>query len=749
MDPSGTDNPPRFRVLPTKINAHMKTLARALMISVCLSGPLQLEMLYGQQKPRIGLALSGGGARGLAHIGVLDWIERNRIPVDYVAGTSMGGVIGGFYASGMTPVEIRRFITALDWDKLLTGPPSYDELSMRRKEDRRAYPASLEFGLRGGLRLPRAVNPGQYIGLTIDRVTLPYGSIQSFDELPIPFMCVAADLLTAETVVLKDGSLAQALRATMAMPGIFAPVEIGKRVLVDGGLVNNIPSDLLRQLGADVVIAVNAGSPLLGGEHLQTLPGILEQVIGVATVDAERQGLALATIVITPDLGEYRQFDFGAREKIIELGYKSAESMTEKLKPFSLDESAWNQHLAGRRAKRRVAVPTPAEIEVLGVDAASAPRIVAQLEDQVGRPIDPSRMDRALNDIRGGGLEESLGYEVVESNNTAKLRIRAREKPYGPPFITPAIQIQSRAAADVAFSAGFRLTHFHLGGQDTELRFDAVVGSNTLFGLEYFWPFGRAGAFIAPRALFTSDRSSLYRGEDRTAQYLVNHARTALDAGYIFGKSAELRVGYEIGSLDANVDIGGNGLQDVSGLLHAASARFIYNSLNSAMTATSGSRFAASYSWYLKSPGAPAGFPLAEMNWSGYLPVSRRGSLLGSAAGGTTFQKTVGPAQQFTLGGPLRLSAYGLDQFRGNHYVLATAGYRQRLGVLPSLIGGNIYASVWLERGSAFFRRRDADYRNDAAAALTLDTLLGPLVIGGAWGDSGKGKVFFSFGRNF
>jgi NTE family protein len=358
-------------------------------------------------------------------------------------------------------------------------------------------------------------------------------------------------------------------------------------------------------------------------------------------------------------------------------------------------------------------------------------------------------MERELNDIRVGGLYESLGYEVVESNNTPKLRIRARQKPYGPPFITPIIQLQSRAASDVAFSAGFRLTHFHRSRRDAELRIDAIVGSNTVLGAEYYRPFGRTGAFISPRAVVTSDRTNLYEGEARTAQYLVNRTGAAIDVGYTYGKTAEIRAGYEVGALNASVDIGGDGLPDVDGLIHAVTARFNLNSLNHATTPTRGLRISSAYSWYLESPGAPAKFPLAEMSLSAYQPVSRNGSLFGHAAGGTTFKKMAGPAQQFTLGGPLRLSAYGLDEFRGDHYVLASAGYRRRFGVLPSLIGGSFHASVWLERGAAFFRRQAADYRNDFAAALTLDTLLGPLVFGGAWGDGGKVKAFFSFGRHF
>ena len=189
----------------------------------------------GVERHRIGLVLSGGGARGLAHIGVLEWLEQHRIPVDYIAGTSMGGLIGGLYATGMPPAEIRRLVSTLDWDKLLSGPPSYNELSFRRKEDRRAYPTALEFGWRDGLRLPQSINPGHYVGLLLDRLTLPYSTVPTFGDLPTPFRCVATDIIAAEPVVLQDGSLSQALRATMAIPGIFTPIEIGGRVLADGG----------------------------------------------------------------------------------------------------------------------------------------------------------------------------------------------------------------------------------------------------------------------------------------------------------------------------------------------------------------------------------------------------------------------------------------------------------------------------------------------------------------------------------
>src|SRR5262245_19497609 len=276
------------------------------------------------QRPKIGLALSGGGARGFAHIGVLEWFERNRIPVDYVAGTSMGGLLGALYAMGMTPDEMRACAANIDWDKMLEGRPAYDELSFRRKEDRRAYPTTLERGAKNGLSVPVGINPGHQINLVFDRLTLPYSTIKTFDDLPIPFRCVATDMVAAEPVVLKDGSLAEALRATMAIPGVFTPVELDGRVLADGGLLNNIPVDVVKAMGADVVIAVNVGTPLGKREDIDSLTGMLSQVIGVATIGNDRRSLKLADYVITPALGQYSVSDFTEGATLAKLGFEGA-----------------------------------------------------------------------------------------------------------------------------------------------------------------------------------------------------------------------------------------------------------------------------------------------------------------------------------------------------------------------------------------------------------------------------------------
>ena len=709
----------------------------------------QAQTTTNGRRLKIGLALSGGGARGFAHIGVLEWLEQHRIPVDYVAGTSMGGLIGALYAMGMTPAEMRAFSERIDWDKMLTGPPAYEELSFRRKEDRRDYPSNFELGAKGGLRLPVGLNAGHQITLVFDRVTLPYSTIRSFDELPIPFACVATDMIAAEPVVLRSGSLANALRATMAIPGIFTPVEVEGRVLADGGLLNNIPVDVVKAMGADVVIAVNVGTPLGRREDIQTLTGMLSQVIGVATIEGDRRSLRQADYVITPALGSYTLTDFNASTALADLGLKSATTQGEPLLKLQIDDAAWRDHLAARHARQRHDIPRTLGLDVAGVEGERAEEIKRDLKNETGGTIEPEKLERRLSEIRGGGRYESVGYNVVQLEREPRLRIQAKEKSYGPPVITPVLQIESTETSDVNLAAGFRLTNFDLGGYGAELRTDVVVGSRNLFGVEYYRPMGHSGFFIAPRAYFASNRVNLYQGGDRAAQYLVRQGTAAVDAGFIFGRRSQVRAGYEIGRADAEVDVGTALLPNVTGTVSAASARYVFDSQDSAIVPTRGVRLTADAFWYFQSPGAPKSFPQSEVNASVFKSVSERGLVFGFGGAGTTFNSDPGPIQQFTLGGPLRLSAFGRDEFRGDKYVMVGGGYLHQLGYLPAFLGRKIYAGAWYEGGQTYLRRPDANFLNDVSGGFVFETLLGPATIGGSWGEGGRGRLFLSLGRFF
>jgi NTE family protein len=262
----------------------------------------------------------------------------------------MGALIGALYAMGMTPAEMERIIEKLDWSKLLAAQTSADHLSFRRKQDRLNIPSALTFKGKGtDLKLPNALNSGHSIGLLIDRLTLRYAPVQDFDDLPIPFHAVGTNMLNGDAVVLKNGSLSRSLRATMSIPGVFAPVEVDGKYLADGGLVNNIPTDVVKAMGADIVLVVNIESQIGGRESLDTLPGILSQTLNVATLDNSRRSLREADFIIAPDLGSYNLRDFSKSKELIELGEKGAAEKVTLLKSIALNDVDWAEHLAARR----------------------------------------------------------------------------------------------------------------------------------------------------------------------------------------------------------------------------------------------------------------------------------------------------------------------------------------------------------------------------------------------------------------
>ena len=239
----------------------MRLRLRLLLTSIVLMLSIVSAAAQGQpsksQRPTVGLVLQGGGALGLAHVGVITWLEEHHIPIDYIAGTSMGGLVGGVYATGHNAAEMRQIVNGIPWDEVIGGRTPFDDLSFRRKEDVRDYPNSLEFGLRKGVQFPAGLNTGQQVSLVLDKIALPYSEIKSFNDLPTPFVCVATDLVSGKPEVFRSGSLSLALRSTMSLPGIFTPVRTKDAIYTDGGLLQNIPVEVAKQMGADLTLAIH------------------------------------------------------------------------------------------------------------------------------------------------------------------------------------------------------------------------------------------------------------------------------------------------------------------------------------------------------------------------------------------------------------------------------------------------------------------------------------------------------------
>jgi NTE family protein len=548
-----------------------------------------------KKRPKIGLVLSGGGARGFAHVGVIKVLEENKIPVDFVAGASMGGLVGALYATGRTLDEMERLIETLDWDDLLRGKTSFEALSYRRKEDRRNLPGAITLGGKGRkLNLPSSLNPGHEIGLVLDRLMLSYGDNTNFDRLPIPFRAVATDLVNAETVVLKDGSLAQALRATMAIPGVFAPVELNGKILADGGILNNIPTDVAADMGADIIIVVNIETQLGDRSTLQDLVGILGQTFYVATIENSRRSLRQADFIIAPDLKNYTTFDFTAGKKIVELGYAGANAKISLLKSLALDDAEWQTHLTERRAKKRPEVKiVPEFLAIEGMTNQSAKN---KIERELGgkyenEPLNEPALETDLTRLTGTERFDNIGYGTTRRDEKTGLLIRVYdpiERTGRNTVLQVGADVNNSETDDVNFNARARLTLFDVGGEGNEWRSDFSIGSRTLLATEFYRPFGRSRFFAAPHVFYEDRKVNFYEDGDRLAEYSFRAAQAGIDFGYATSRSSELRVGYSIGHLKATRRIGNSLFDDLSGKTSFASLRWNYDTRNNTQIPTRG-----------------------------------------------------------------------------------------------------------------------------------------------------------------
>ena len=731
-------------------------LVRLLLVWACALGVMSSawSLTLAEEAPplkraKIGLALSGGGARGFAHIGVLQWLEEHRVPVDYIAGTSMGGLVGGLYAIGTSPAELRELVGSLDWDTLLRGYPGFQQLSYRRKEDRLNLPGPITLGLRNRVKFSTGLSTGMEIGLLFDRLALPYDNVGSFEQLPIPFRCVATDLVAAEPVVLKDGSLSRSLRATMSIPALFTPVEIAGKILADGGVLNNVPTDVVKEMGADVVIAVDIGTPLGDKESLSNLFGVLSQTSSVASVESIRRNLRLADLLVSPDLERYTLVDFNASAAIADLGYKGAEQKARLLQIFSLSEAEWQQHLALRRSRVLTEVPVPEFVRIEGAEAKGTQVIKAGLANVDGKPIDPQILGSELTKVWGTGRFETLNYGWIRENEKTGLLIQAQEKSYAPPFLDLGLLINNTATDDAQVNLLARLTFQDLGRANTEWRTDLSLGSRILIGTEYFHPLGASRFFIAPAASYDNLQQNIFAGGDKIAEYKQKTGKIGGDLGYSLNVRNEMRLGYSIAHINAERTIGDPILPNVRGTQSAATFRWNYLGQNSPQFPTRGLFVRGTASWFFKSPGAGAGFPQGEAIAIYAHRLDEQNILIFGGAGGTTFSKTASPFQKFALGGLFRLGGYGRGEFRGDHYMFGQLGYLRRLYRLPPFLGGSIFASGWYEGGSAFDDLDSARYYMSGTGGLLVETRLGPVFVGGSWAESGQGKFYIALGRIF
>jgi NTE family protein len=728
------------------------------LIAGLLAGSLTVPAAGAQQpvvqptsRPKVALVLEGGGALGFAHIGVIEWIEEHHIPVDYVAGTSMGGLVGGLYASGMSPREISDFMAGIDWNAVLSGQVPFPALSYRRKEDKLAFPNRLEFGLKHGFSFPNGLNSGSTVGLLLDEKALPYYDLTSFDDLPIPFRCVATDMTTGKEHVFKDGSLAQAMRATMSIPGVFAPVEHGTQVYSDGGAVNNLPVNVARAMGADIVIAVYLDTGPFDKKSLSSLVGVAGRNVDIMVAANELNSMKDANILLKADVSKFTSGEFEKSAEIIPKGVEVAQQHAAELEKYAVNEAGWQAYLKERNSRRRTALPEPKFVDIYGMHGVQETEIANEFAQYVNKPIDTEKIENTITDLQGRGLYSSISYNLIEKDGSTGLLVRPRLKSYVPPFVNAGVFLSSNNVNDIQLGLGARATFFGMAGPGSELRVNASVGQVAGASGELYKPLvvGR-GYFVAPRAYYARAVSSFYSGSQQLAQYNEERNGFGVDLGYIFGSKSELRIGEDYQWYSEKLRIGTPIEQAFHITPFVSSARFQYLGQDSVQVPTRGTELRTLYTYSTQTPNSSGGYSQWDTRISHFIPVGSRGIIFGSGSGGTSFGAPNLGLAGFSLGGPLRLSAYNRGELLGNDYFLAQPGYMYRLLKLNPVIGEAIYAVGFFEIGKVWNGPPGApNLPFDVSGAAIIKTFIGPIYGGVSVGDSGHYAWFFGLGRIF
>lgn len=694
----------------------------------------------GGRRPCVGLVLGGGGARGAAHIGVLEVLERERIPVCAIAGTSMGAIVGALYASGMSPAAIRDALAAIDWRDLFEDGPGRAKLPMRRKEAQLNYRLELEAGWRDGAPVfPSGAVQGQKLGLLLRRLMLDGSRVPRFDDLPIPFRAVAADIVTGERVVFGEGDLAMAVRASMAVPAVFAPAEIDGRLLVDGGIVDNLPVDVVRAMGADVVIAVDVGSPLLDREALRSPADIAFQMISVLIQERTRGAIASlgeGDVLVVPPLGAFSAADFPQALTVVAKGVAAAEAEAPRFRHLALAEAdyvAWRQ---ARRADAALPPPTIAFVDVAPGFSRTTRLVGWRAQALVGRPLDPAVIEPVVAGTFAEGAYQRIGWRAVERDGATGIELLPVDKAWGPMFLNVGVQLADDFNGRSDYQLTAELLKTGVSGDGDELLALLRLGRVTELSADWFAPLDLDRRFhVGIDAGYRAFNVPLTLGVQQAAEFRVARVTLGARLGLQVDPRWALEAGLRRSHLDGEQLVGSFAPGGVTRQATALTGRAVWDTLDRLSFPSTGTRAVLAVERYDDLLGGDGRGWVARWRADTVLSRARHHLLLGTRWAAT---RDAPPdlAAFSTLGGFLNLSG-ALERGRvGERLAYGRAVYYYRLGDTNALFAVPTYLGASLESGQV------------RAAGESLDwgeaTRAGSLFVGMG---SPFGPILFGFGR--
>lgn len=746
-----------------KRNGYRRPFIQGLLIVLSLLSIASPALA--DDKPRVGLVLGGGGARGVAHIGVLKVLEEMRIPISCISGTSMGSLVGGVYAAGVPIDEMSEWLSGLDWDGLFSDDPARNEKPFHAKRDDYQNLFRLELGQRGlAIELPSGTTAGYKFEFLLREMVERAGNFadQDFDALPIPYRAIATNIENGTSKEFSHGDLAKAMRASMAVPGLIAPAEIDGILYVDGGLLQNVPVASVRATCADVVIAVNVGSGLQGRDGLKSAVDITRQMIDVLMAQNVRASLSSLTdddVLIEPELGAFSSANFSAAMPLIEKGEAATRAKADQLRRLSVSEDAyrrWKAIVAARlpdvppvTGVRVVARGERVRPEVLENELANVPGIDLQRQPETDFSL--TNLNSRLEQIYGRGEFERMDYRMVDKPGARTVEVEGVEKSWGPNYLKFGLGLASDNEQNrFTVSASHRMTWLNeLGG---EWRNDVQIGHRDGLVSEFIQPLSFAsGAFIAPRIDVAREPIVYYIDGDRVGDYQVEHARLHVDFG-TQNKFGEARFGVFSGKLEANEDFGvipnvPNFDIDQVGY----NAHFVFDQMNDPNIMRDGflarlSSFGTVDGW-----GSDDDYNKTELMVVGAREFDAHGLQL-TGYWGDSLAGEIPVYDPFLLGGFMRGSGYLIDELLGNEVAMLRGVYTYKAASLPSPLGSGVYFGASLEATRAALGvdpGADKRVRPSASLFVSADTFLGPayLAFGTALDSSQDSTFYLLFGN--
>ncbi len=733
---------------PLFLNLISGLVTAILMIAGAAAAPPDT----GQDRPRIGLVLGGGGARGAAHIGVLRELENMRVPIDAIAGTSMGAIVGGLYASGRTPGELEDLIASLDWKYAFQDTTSREHMIFRRKQDDEAFPIPVELGLRDGdLVLPEGLISGQKLAWILRDQTLQVSNVSDFDDLPTPFRAVAADIETGEAHVMSHGDIVHAMRASMSAPGIFSPVHIDGHRLVDGGLTGNVPVDAMREMDVDIIIAVDVEFPLYSPDQLGSAFSITGQMLTILMRKEtlrQLEGLSDSDILIRPDLGDFGSTEFEKIIETVEPGATATKAQKNRLSEFSIDVESYEQFQASRNMRQhqpeRVAF-----VRIRDDGPLSSKFLRSHIQTKVGDEIDTERLADDAGRLYGLGLYERVGFQFVTEGGETGVEFATVPKSWGPNLLKFGMSYEDNFEGSTSFNISARLTKTGLNSYGAEWRTDAQLGTDPFLFTEFYQPISADSRFfVAPRAIIEQRNFNAFSGDDAIARYRVSEGEIGFDVGRELGRWGEFRVGIQRGVGDARVKVGDPSLSnfdfDTGGLF----ARFRIDTLDDAQIPLHGTRLDLIWNGSRPGLGADGDFDTIETELTTVLTSGRNTFSFGINYA-TTLDSNDTIQDFFPLGGFLRLSGLERGAISGPHAGVARVVYYRRSGDTGRLLEMPLYFGASIEAGNAWQSRSEISTSSllvHGSLFAGLDTFLGPLFIGAGLGEGGKSSFYLFLG---